>query len=636
MSFRTPSHEPRPPQDLTLRALIHSLPDQFYRLRYDGTILDLELNDIPSPLESVSEVGARIQDSGLPEEIRHAYMRGILQSLASGKVQTVYYELEVEGHAAFREVRIFPCADDEVVALIRDITERTQADRERLKLLQAVEQSPVLIMITDLEGRIEYVNPKFTAVTGYSLQEVQGKRPSLLKSGEMTQSAYEDLWKTIKSGGTWRGEFHNVNKWGQMYWESATIAPRLDSEGRPSKFIGFKEEITERKRVEAALRETSKRESLWLMAGGIAHDFNNLFQGILGNLEVARMGVEAGSTTGRALDRALSLLERASALAQNMLEYAGKSPHHVEAVNCNLLIQNLAGAQGRTTSGLTFRTELEPMLPQAAGDSTQVHRILEGLLANAQEALVGAEGTVWLGTSSVPLTEAERLEGYWVEPAPEGQVVRFWVEDHGRGIDAEHLSRIFDPFFTTKTPGRGLGLPAILGITRAHHGGLQVLSRPGQGTRVQICLPLFEDYEKTESSEYTGSHRAMPGPPGILVADDEDDLRITLAEALADIYGYRVFQARDGLESLDVFSQYRDEIDLVVADVLMPRMKGPEAFAAMKAAKPSLRGILISGFSDESGHQLASTFNFNTFLKKPFGLAVLVQALQEALGPRRV
>jgi two-component system, cell cycle sensor histidine kinase and response regulator CckA len=632
--------------------------------------------------------------------------------------------------------------------------------RVDLQLMQVVAQSPVLILITDPKGRIEYVNPKFEERTGYPLEEIQGLTPSILKSGETDPEIYRELWDTILAGRVWRGELHNRAKSGELFWESATIAPLLDDQGRTTHFLAFKEDISARKGAEAALQEaneltftilgamnaaihlvgmdgrvqfvnqgfcdlfglalapadligaskerilelilpvlqgreragqdieriiqeekpvlgeeihlvdgrallrsfqplvhlgrhvgrlwlhqditplkkaeqalleTTKRESLGLMAGGIAHEFNNLFQAMLGNLELAQAGIDPAGAAARALQRCLAQLQKASALSQNMLEFAGKSPHRVEKVFLNDLVLRTLADLGHGPGPNGVQTQLQEDLPSLGGDPVQIRSILVGLIANAAEAMEGAHQEITVGSTWRELTSQERQEGYWVEPAHRDATIHLWVADRGSGIPEGQLGRVFDPFFTTKSPGRGLGLPVILGIARAHGAGLQVLQLPEGGTRIQLCFRPYLGDEGPDPLRRAGQP-PRPSARALLLVDDEDDLRETLAEALTEIYGYQVFQARNGQEAIEVFKAHPDEIVLALLDVVMPRMKGPEAFRAMRALRPDLKGILMSGFSEESGHTLAESGGFEGFLKKPFSLALLSKVLEQSLG----
>jgi hypothetical protein len=389
-------------------------------------------------------------------------------------------------------------------------------------------------------------------------------------------------------------------------------------------------EITERKHAEDVARHALKLESLGLMAGGIAHDFNNFFQAILGNLEVLRSSIDDESKESEALERSIRILGKASNLAQRMLEYAGKSSLVEETVNLTDLVeQQRAALKGLAPASISVEFHLEAGLPPVKADSGQMGQILEGLIANAAEAMAAGPGSVEVSTELREIGSADLMTGFWVESPPEGPVVCLSVRDTGPGIDSGLLRRIFDPFITTKEPGRGLGLSAVLGIIRAHKAGLQVISGIGRGTLFRICMhPLHAAAEKTPPLPAVHVTR----PRTVLLVDDDDDLRNALADIIRNFLGYPALEAQDGLEALEVFKEHREEIGLVIMDVTMPRMRGVEAFQAIRKLQPDARAILMSGYNQDQGLQLAAQHGFLTFLKKPFPMKDLKKAVQEAMG----
>jgi len=379
--------------------------------------------------------------------------------------------------------------------------------------------------------------------------------------------------------------------------------------------------------VEEDLVRARKMESLGLMAGGIAHDFNNLFQGIQGNLELARLKA-ADPALQAPLDRALKILDKASLLTHRMLEFSGKGFRRSEALALNPLVQQcLRPFMDLGEPRIQFSGQAG--LPRIEGDAKQLTQVLTGLVLNAKESLAARGGAIQVRLE-LCLGEAVDAGGVWIHPAPPGPAaVCLVVEDNGSGMSREVLERAFDPFFTTHRPGRGLGLSAALGILRTHNAGLWVDTAEGRGTTFRIHFaPCPEDEPKDQDA-------APPEPrverKTILLVDDDEDLQETLAEFLRDDLGYPVLQARDGLEAVEIYRRERERIGLVLMDSTMPRLSGPDALLAILAFAPEVRAILCSGGSEETWRAAGAT-GFQGFLKKPFLLKTLQETLVRVLG----
>jgi signal transduction histidine kinase len=383
--------------------------------------------------------------------------------------------------------------------------------------------------------------------------------------------------------------------------------------------------------AEENLKHAQKRESLGLMAGGIAHDFNNLFQSLQGNLEIARVHARDGEARPF-LDRALTILGKASVLTHRMLDFSGKGFRNASLLNLNPLVEEGLGPMA-ALPGSGIRFEPGERLPAIEGDSGQLIQVLIGLLVNAREAQ-GPDGTIQVRTGVTPPDPAAGAAGVWIQPPPPGPAsVWLEVQDTGSGMSQEVLDRAFDPFFTTHRPGRGLGLSAALGILRGHQAGLWVATAPGRGTTIRIVFApaLATAADRNPETLTLGGD----GRRTVLLVDDDEDLQETLAEYLREGLGYHVLQARDGVEAVETFRREHAEIGVILMDATMPRMTGPDAFRAIREEFPSAKAILISGFSEEAGSQVALEGGFAEFLKKPFPLRTLEEALARALGVTR-
>ena len=380
--------------------------------------------------------------------------------------------------------------------------------------------------------------------------------------------------------------------------------------------------IVERRKAEESLAKAQKMESLGLLAGGLAHDFNNIFQAMVGNLELAEAVIPEGAQGHPYITRLKGSLERASRLSRDILHYSGGELRRPEALD-------LAPMVGETLDrmGVTVVRDLSVHLPKVMADPLLIGRVLEGLITNAREANVG-QGVVRVRTYRRLVAPSDLGTGHWPEPVEPGAYAVLEVSDQGHGIEAANLPMIFDPFFSTRELGRGLGLPAALGIVRGHRGGIQVESLVGVGSVFRVHLPSPEgQLVNTVAPVEEPRTRHL-----VLLADDEVDLRAVLAEMMEGWFGMEVIQAADGQEALELFSQRPDAFDVVLLDASMPRLGGVEAFTAMRAIRPSLPGILCSGYALPASRDQAQAQGFADFLKKPFTSAELETLLDRVMG----
>ena len=368
----------------------------------------------------------------------------------------------------------------EVAVYAREITEQKKSQADLSKLFQAIQQSPTSVVITDRDGTIEYVNPKFTDVTGYTLAEAIGQNPRILKSGHTSPEEYADLWNTISSGGVWRGELLNKKKNGELFWELASIAPVKDGE-KITNFVAVKEDITERKEIEEQLRQSQKMQAVGQLTGGIAHDFNNLLAIVMGNLQLLQGRVSGDAKAREYLDDALWSAKRGGELTHRLLAFARKQPLKPAVIDLNDVVRGMTDLLRRTL-GASIRIEesLAPNLWQAFADRGELERALVNLAVNARDAMRSA-GTLTLETHNAVLDE-DYAEQY--EEVTPGEYVLLAVTDTGTGMSPEIMERVFEPFFTTKEVGQGsgLGLSMVYGFAKQSGGHVSIYSRVGQGT----------------------------------------------------------------------------------------------------------------------------------------------------------
>ena len=374
-----------------------------------------------------------------------------------------------------------------VTGIGEDVTEQRRAQEQVRKLSRAVEQSPSIVIITDRQGRIEYANPKFTEVTGYTLDEVLGKNPRLLKSGETSAEDYGDLWAAIVAGEEWRGEFHNRRKNGEFYWEAASISALRDENGAITHFLAVKEDITQRKRLEREI-EVSNRElarsqtlaEIGRMAAEIAHDLRNPMSSVKMSLQI--LGKRATDQDSAELGRiGVEQVRYMEDILSDMLEYARPSALRVEWLNAKTLITAALGSVGRRIkeSGIQVESNSGAGLPTFPGDARKLHQLLVNLILNAIQA-----------TESRPADDRRISIGAKLGFLESGTVIILDVCDNGDGIDEDIRARLFEPFFTTRAKGTGLGLSIVRQIAEQHGGTVELEPGPAGGTCARLVLPV--------------------------------------------------------------------------------------------------------------------------------------------------
>ena len=513
-----------------------------------------------------------------------------------------------------------------VLATSDDITGRKQAEA---LFRTMVETSVDAFTIVDLSGAMQYASPQTLNLLGCrDFEEVRGRNflefivPA---DHDRVRQRMEQVMAGRHAGAM---EVTGLRRDGSTVAHESNAEVLRNPDGSPHAFFFVTRDLTARKRAERALRLAEKLEGLGLMAAGIAHDLNNAFQVVQGHLEIAHARRRSDAELDRILAPALKGLERSAALARNMLAYSGKADRVTAPFDLPLLVQeSLALWQDHFPAGLVCRLHAEAGLPSLNGDEGQVARVVSALLLNAIDAMAGKDGAMDLSLTGTVLTEADQSQGVWLLPAQGGRFLCLEVRDQGCGFPELQAERIADPFYTTKGPGRGLGLSVTLGILRGHGGGLQVLSRSGEGTILRAYFPLEEEPPRVPARSPLLTQPAR----GILVAEDDEFLRELVIGMLREWGFSPVFAANDGFEALDLFRAHGAEIGLFLTDATMPRLTGPEALASMRQVNPGLRAVLMTGYAAAFGQRTAASFGFSSCLQKPFRLAELRSILDECL-----
>ena len=520
----------------------------------------------------------------------------------------------------------------------RDVTERKKAEEELHKLSRAVEQSPVSIVITDFEGRIEYVNPYFERTTGYTRQEALGQNPRILKSGEEPSGGYRALWEALVSGREWRGEFHNKKKSGELFWESASISPVKDDAGRITHFVAVKEDITarrqalaEREQLQAQFLQSQKMEVVGRLAGGVAHDFNNLLTAILGNCSFLLDDLPKDDPKRADVEDIRSAGERAANLTRQLLAFSRKQVMQLKALDLNAVLADMEKLIRRLI-GEDVVLQVSPAgdLPLVRADPGQMEQVVMNLAVNARDAMPKG-GRLTIETRNVEFSGAQTLaQGFAMPP---GRYALLTAGDTGAGMGAETMEHLFEPFFTTKEVGKGtgLGLATIYGIVTQSGGFIDVQSEPGRGATFKIFLPAASAAFLEGEGEGEGEKKQRQvekSRRAILLIEDDESVRRMIRRMLNGA-GYAVLEAGTAREAL---AQSDKEFDLVLTDIVLPDGSGVEAGAKLRKAKPGIEAIYMSGYADNPDIREILSRPENRFLQKPFTAKALLDKVREALA----
>jgi two-component system, cell cycle sensor histidine kinase and response regulator CckA len=506
--------------------------------------------------------------------------------------------------------------------------EQRSAEESLRKLSRAVEQSPDTVVITDRKGVIEYVNPAFEGLTGYVHDEVYGKTPRILKSGEQGPEIYQDMWKTILAGKVFRGILVNRKKNGDLYYVEESICPVRDGGGEITHFIANGRDLTERLRLEAQLLQAQKMDAVGRLAGGVAHDFNNLLTIITSYSELALDDIPEDSRLASRIQEVLLAAKRAAELTRQLLAFSRKQPQALRIVDLNPVIAGISKTLPRLIGeDIEFSFIPGQGLGPVRVDPVQIDQILMNLAANARDAMPQG-GRLRIETSSVDLDEDYIHD----KPAaiPLGHYAVITVSDNGCGIPREDVPHIFEPFYSTKPPGKGtgLGLATVYGIVKQNKGYIWVYSEPASGTVFKIYLPCIGKRPPEQKSSKEAAISA--GTETLLLVEDERAVRKASAEFLA-MLGYKVLEAKDGVDALAVAKQYGGPIHLLVTDVVMPNMSGGELAKRLGSISRDIKFLFVSGYAGKTvldHHVMDLETNF---LQKPYSLKQLAAKIRVAL-----
>ena len=496
---------------------------------------------------------------------------------------------------------------------------------DQARLVIALENTAYSIVLTDIHGTIQYVNPAFEKITGYSRTDVIGQNISLLDSGQHDPSFIRQMWDCLKRGEVWRGRFINRKKDSSLYQSEATISPVKDAAGQIINYVSVQRDVTREIQLEKQLRQAQKMEAIGTLAGGIAHDFNNLLLGIQGNISLSLLELHAESPIFNNLKKIETYVQDGVELTRQLLGFARGGKYQVRLTDLNRLLKEQNLLFGRANKAVEFKDELDSELWNVEADEDQIEQVILNIYMNALQAMPKG-GTLTVRTENVVIDE-ERFTPYRVKA---GGYVKISLIDTGIGMDEKTQRRIFDPFFTTKEMGRGtgLGLASVYGIIKNHGGFINVDSQEGQGPRFEIFLPASRELappEQLPAEQFTDGYET------VLLVDDEEMI-VDVGKRMLEKLGYETFTAINGAEAVEIYKARGEDIDLVLLDMVMPKISGGETFDRLKEINPAIKVILCSGYSIDGQATEILKRGCRAFIQKPFNLKTLSQHIRAVLN----
>jgi PAS domain S-box-containing protein len=540
------------------------------------------------------------------------------------------------GRSLWIEVNLVPFkfeGEDHLLVILIDETGKHNALDSLRQMQSAAQAAPVGWIITDQDGRIEWVNPAFTKMSGYSAEDVVGHTPRILKSGRQGPETYELMWQAIKRGEVWSGALVNKRKNGTLYHEYNTIAPVRDTNGAITHFAAIKQDITGQKQLEDQLARAQRLESIGQLATGMVHDLNNMLSPIMLALGLIRARHGDPETLSH-VQMMESAAQRGAGVLRQVLTFA----RGVEGDRVNLEPKYLIGevarlAQETFPRQIKIRTEIAPGVGLVSGDLTQLHQVLLNLAVNARDAMPGG-GALTFHAENIVIDEARAARQ--MTPVKPGKYVVLGVRDNGSGIPPEVLTHMFEPFFTTKPHGKGtgLGLSTVYGILRSHRGAIEIETKLGVGTDFCALLPQVAAAGPATPAASRSAKLLRGEGRRILVVDDELAIREVTCRLL-EKWGFTPVGAPDGVEALALFCAAPRQFTAVLTDLMMPRMDGYKLAKEIRWREPAVPILASTGIASrspvENGEAVLRDLGIHTLLHKPYTEEELHDALRREM-----
>ena len=619
------------------RLLAETSPDYIYQIDTEGKILYTS-----SAVEQV--LGYKPQEligknflKTVPPDAHSDTMKRF-QIALSKKTTGIFENIHAKksGEVVYTETHATTMIEDGKIVGVqgttRDITERKRAEEalreSEEKYRTVLESNPDPVVVYDMEGRVIYLNPAFTRVFGWSLDEQIGKKIDNFVPEENWPETKMMINKVTVSGESFSGlETRRYTKEGDILDINISGSSHRDQEGNVAASIINLRDVTTQKRLEDQLQQTTKMEAIGTLAGGVAHEFNNALMGVMGNIELLKMELPEDERRAKYFEAMNDSGHRMSRLTDQLLAYSEGGKYNAKNLKLDdFTIETLPILQHDLSSEVRVETHFSKV-SYIRADHAQMQMVLSAIVANSNEAIED-EGIIRITAENKDIDEDFTKQHPGLKP---GDYVCLTIEDDGKGMDEETRDGIFEPFFTTKFQGRGMGMAAVYGIIKSHDGAITVDSEPGKGTVVRIYLPVVSPEIKQEIKAVKQAKvKIAMGEGTILVIEDEEPL-VGLFREILERLGYRALLARTGKEAVELAKTFDGQIDLALLDVKLPDMDGGRVYPLIMEARPDLKVIVCSGYGIHSPVQDILDAGAEAFMQKPFHIAPFAEKLKEVL-----
>ncbi|MBI5198515.1 MAG: PAS domain S-box protein [Nitrospirae bacterium] len=596
---------------------------------------------------SAEEVVGRSWSMLVPEEALEACRERFKKVIIEGFVETVETVRIAKFGRRFPSEMTLTILNDKsgnhigYVSITRDITERKRIEKSlkesEEKYRDLIESANDLIQSVDADMRFLFVNKKWKDVLGYSDEEIRNLVLTDIIKRDTIPHCMEAFKKVIDGYAVQNIEAVFVSKNGNEIF----VEGNVDVYIKDGKFVstrGIFRDVTERRKLEEQLRHAQKMQAIGQLAGGIAHEFNNILTTIVGYGDMLLMKMREGDPLRHNVEQILASSERAANLTQGLLTYSRKQATMLKPVSLNDIIRKTEGLLMKVISeDIELRTVITGKDLTVMADRSQIEQVLVNLATNAKDAMPDG---------GILTIEIHRIKDLDIRTFSEKRIVSnlkdqrteieegfagIFVTDTGTGIDKDTKERIFEPFFTTKDIGKGtgLGLAVVYGIIKQHDGYIYVYSEPGKGTTFKMYLPIIKS-KVEEETEPSAISLPAGGSEMVLIAEDDKALR-TLIKTVLNEFGYKVIDAVDGEDAIEKFIQNKDEIELAILDVIMPKKNGKEVYEEIKKIRPDIKTIFASGYTADIIQKKGVIEEGMDFILKPVSPKNLLKKVREVL-----
>lgn len=572
----------------------------------------------------------------------------IIHRLVGGIINIENHMSNMQTYGVFDELLVVS-GNDEITKVAESfnnlINDRTKYEEQLVLAGTVFEKTSEAMIITDDNNRFISVNPAFTKITGYTLDEIIGKTPALLQSGKHDDNFYKEMWTTLLEKGYWSGEIENRRKNGEIYSEWLNINIIKNTQGKVINYIAMFSDMTERKkseerqeRLKHQLIQAQKMESLGQLTGGIAHDFNNMLSAIIGYTELA---MELGDDKVKRLEylKEVTLAgDRAKKLVAQMLAFSrGDKDGELQQVDVDTLLkESIKMIRPLLPSTIELVPHISSNVISIMANPVMLHQVVMNLCINARDA-INEHGRIDFGLREVSINNEFCISCHL--PIT-GDFIEISIQDTGMGIEPKNLNKLFDPFFTTKEmgseKGTGMGLAMVHGILHKHGGHIIVESVLGEGSKFRLLFPLLSNGVKQKVNNVDDA--TLPNIQSnsenddfnILLIDDEEPI-VTLMKEVLISHNFKVTGFTDSELALSHFKENKNEYNLVITDQTMPKLTGAELSKAILAIQPDIPIILCSGYSDHIDQDSANNIGIKAYMTKPVNMKDLFSKITQLL-----